>query len=186
MDERQRFAWNKLITGEFRVGVSQSLVVRAIAEVSGMSAEVIAHRLMGEWQPTPEFWTQLTRRDTRDADISRPYPFCLAHPLEGEPRDLGPIEEWQVEWKWDGIRAQLIRRQQRTFLWSRGEELVTPRFPEIEALGSLLPEGTVIDGEVLPWKDGAPLPFAQMQRRIGRQVLGHEDPVRGSSRPDGL
>ena len=174
MDERQRFAWNKLITGEFRVGVSQSLVVRAIAEVSGLSTEVVSHRLMGEWQPTPEFWKQLIAPDTRDADISRPYPFCLAYPVEGDPRDLGPLAEWQVEWKWDGIRAQLIRRQRRTFLWSRGEELITDRFPEIEALGALLPEGTAIDGEVLPWKDGAPLPFAQMQRRIGRKVLGHK------------
>lgn len=174
MDDRQRFAWNKLITGEFRVGVSQNLVVRAIAEVSGISAEVIAHRLMGEWQPTPAFWQQLIAPDTRDADISRPYPFCLAHPLEGDPADLGPVADWQIEWKWDGIRAQLIRRRHRTFLWSRGEELITDRFPEIEAMGALLPEGTVIDGEVLPWKNAAPLPFAQMQRRIGRKVLGNK------------
>ena len=108
----------------------------------------------------------------RRADISRPYPFCLAYPLEGNVEDLGDIGQWQVEWKWDGIRAQLIRRQNRTFVWSRGEELMTDRFPELEALGALLPEGTVIDGEVMPWKDGAPLPFAQMQRRIGRKVLG--------------
>jgi DNA ligase-1 len=172
MDERQRFAWNKLLTGEFRVGVSQSLVVRAIAETSGISTEVIAHRLMGEWQPTAEFWKQLVAPDTADADVSQPYPFFLAYPLEGAVQDLGDIHDWQIEWKWDGIRAQLIRRQWRTFLWSRGEELITDRFPEIEALGALLPEGTVIDGEVLPWKDGAPLPFAQMQRRIGRKVLG--------------
>jgi DNA ligase-1 len=174
MDERQRFAWNKLLTGEFRVGVSQSLVVRAIAETSGISTEVIAHRLMGEWQPTAEFWKQLVAPDTADADVSQPYPFFLAYPLEGAVQDLGDIHDWQIEWKWDGIRAQLIRRQWRTFLWSRGEELITDRFPEIEALGALLPEGTVIDGEVLPWKDGAPLPFAQMQRRIGRKVLGQK------------
>jgi DNA ligase-1 len=173
MDDGQRFAWNKLITGEFRVGVSQSLVVRALAETSGVSTEAIAHRMMGEWQPTPEFWEHLTAPETKDADISRPYPFCLAYPLEGSIEELGDIGEWQVEWKWDGIRAQLIRRQWRTFLWSRGEELITDRFPELEALGALLPEGTVIDGEVLPWKDGAPLPFAQMQRRIGRKELGH-------------
>jgi DNA ligase-1 len=172
MDEGQRFAWNKLITGEFRVGVSQSLVVRAIAETSGVSAETIAHRLMGEWQPTPDFWRRLIAADSSDADISRPYPFCLAYPLEGAVEDLGDPREWQVEWKWDGIRAQLIRRQFRTFLWSRGEELITERFPELEALGALLPEGTAIDGEVMPWKDAAPLPFAQMQRRIGRKVLG--------------
>ncbi|MBZ5625240.1 MAG: cisplatin damage response ATP-dependent DNA ligase [Acidobacteriia bacterium] len=207
MDEGQRFAWNKLITGEFRVGVSQSLVVRALAEVSGVSGEVISHRLMGEWQPTPEFWKQLvggagqgalgfasTSRDAEGqagsaappdsparaeaappaAPISRPYPFFLAYPLEGDVEGLGDIRDWQVEWKWDGIRAQLIRRQRQTFLWSRGEELITPRFPELDALGKLLPEGTVIDGEVLPWKEGAPLPFAQMQRRIGRKVLGHK------------
>jgi DNA ligase-1 len=172
MDEPQRFAWNKLLTGEFRVGVSQSLVVRAVAEASGIAPEVMAHRLMGEWQPTPEFWRQVTAPDTRDADASRPYPFCLAHPLEGEPESLGDPVEWQIEWKWDGIRAQLVRRQWQTWLWSRGEELITDRFPELAALGAQLPEGTVIDGEVMPWKDGAPLPFAQMQRRIGRKVLG--------------
>ncbi len=172
MDEGQRFAWNKLITGEFRIGVSQSLVVRAIAETSGVAAETISHRLMGEWQPTPDFWRRLTAADSRDADVSRPYPFCLAYPLEGQVEDLGDPHEWQIEWKWDGIRAQLIRRQGQTFLWSRGEELITQRFPELEALGALLPEGTAIDGEVMPWKDAGPLAFAQMQRRIGRKTLG--------------
>ena len=172
MDETQRFAWNKLLTGEFRVGVSQSLVVRGLAEASGVNAEVMAHRLMGDWQPTAEFWATLTAPEAGGGDVSRPYPFCLAYPLEQPAEELGDLAEWQVEWKWDGIRAQLIRRRGRTFLWSRGEELITDRFPELEAAGDLLPEGTVIDGEVLPWKDGAPLPFAQMQRRIGRKVLG--------------
>jgi DNA ligase-1 len=171
MDERQRFAWNKLLTGEFRVGVSQNLVVRAIEQASGVDAAVIAHRLMGEWQPTAAFAQELLATDTRDADVSRPYPFFLAYPLEGAVEDLGDIREWQVEWKWDGIRAQLIRRGWRVFLWSRGEELITDRFPELAAAGALLPDGTVIDGEVMPWKNGAPLPFAQMQRRIGRKVL---------------
>jgi DNA ligase-1 len=137
-----------------------------------VDAAVIAHRLMGDWQPTPEFVRQFLSKDTSDADVSRPYPFCLAHPLEGAVEELGPMEEWQVEWKWDGIRSQAIRRQGRTFLWSRGEELITDRFPEIETVGAALDEGTVIDGEVLPWKDGTPLPFAQLQRRIGRKVLG--------------
>ncbi len=176
MDEGQRFVWNKLLTGEFRVGVSQNLVVRALAETAGASVETIAHRLMGEWQPTPEFWAQLLASDARDADASRPYPFFLAYPLEGPVDDLGDPRQWQVEWKWDGIRAQLIRRQWRTFLWSRGEESIADRFPELDALGALLPEGTAIDGEVLPWNklEGIPLPFAQLQRRIGRKVLGHK------------
>jgi DNA ligase 1 len=172
MDEAQRFAWNKLITGEFRVGVSQNLVVRAIAALSGLPAETVSHRLMGEWQPGEEFWKQLVAPETKEGDISRPYPFFLAYPLEGEIEELGDPAAWQVEWKWDGIRAQLIRRESKVFLWSRGEDLMNGRFPELEAMAASLPEGTVIDGEVLPWKDGAPLPFAQMQRRIGRKVLG--------------
>jgi len=172
MDERQRFVWNKIITGEFRVGVSQNLVVRALGEFTGIAAEVIAHRLMGDWQPAPSFYSQLIAKDTDDADVSRPYPFFLAYPLEGGPAQLGEPSEWIAEWKWDGIRSQMIRRKWRSFIWSRGEELVTERFPELETLAGLLPEGTVIDGEILPWKDGLPLPFAQMQRRIGRKVLG--------------
>jgi DNA ligase-1 len=172
MDEPQRFAWNKLITGEFRVGVSQNLVIRAVAEVSRATPEAIAHRLMGDWQPSADFWSHLIAPDTTETDISRPYPFCLAYPLEGNLADLGAIEDWQVEWKYDGIRAQIIRRLGRIFVWSRGEDLITDRFPELQVLGALLPDGTVIDGEILPWKDRAPLPFAQMQRRIGRKVLG--------------
>ena len=145
MDEGQRFAWNKLITGEFRVGVSQRLVFRAVAEVAGTTPEAVAHRLMGEWQPTAEFWRQLLAEDA-PTDLSRPYPFCLAYPLEGSVEALGDLDAWQVEWKYDGIRAQLIRRQWQTFIWSRGEELVTGRFPELQSLGDLLPEVTVIDG----------------------------------------
>jgi DNA ligase-1 len=174
LDRRERLVWNKLITGSFRVGASQRLVIRALAEVSGIEEGVIAHRLMGAWDPTPEFFQRLIAPDTRDADMSRPYPFFLAHPLEDGPALLGDPAEWVLEWKWDGIRAQLLRRGGRTFLWSRGDELLTGRFPEVEEVGALLPEGTVIDGELLPWADGAPLPFAQLQRRIGRKNLGRK------------
>lgn len=173
MDRTQRFVWNKLISGSFRVGVSQQLVTRAIGKAGGVDPAVVAHRLMGDWEPTPTFYAGLIAADAADADHSRPYPFCLAHALEGEPGDsLGPVEHWQAEWKWDGIRAQLIRRGGDTFLWSRGEELVTDRYPEIATVGAFLPEGTALDGEILPYKDGAPLPFAQLQRRIGRKTLG--------------
>jgi DNA ligase-1 len=172
MNERQRFVWNKLITGEFRVGVSQHLVVRALSSLTGMPGETIAHRLMGDWQPDTAFYAQLVAKDADDADVSRPYPFFLAYPLEGDPEQLGEPSGWIAEWKWDGIRSQTIRRKGQTFIWSRGEELVTERFPELVTLGGLLPEGTVIDGEILPWKEGLPLPFAQMQRRIGRKAPG--------------
>lgn len=172
LDGAQVYVWNKLITGSFRVGVSQSLVVRALSRLSGVDEGAIAHRLMGAWEPGPELLERLVGADTRDADLSRPYPFFLAYALEGEPEDLGEAAEWQAEWKWDGIRAQVVRRGGATFVWSRGEELVTERFPELAEAAALLPDGTVLDGEIMPWKDGAPLPFAQLQRRIGRKVLG--------------
>jgi DNA ligase-1 len=173
LDDRGRFVLNKLISGAFRVGVSQQLVTRALAQASGVEAATLAHRLMGDWEPTPEFFDRLRVTDARDSDASRPYPFCLAHPLEGPPEALGDLADWQVEWKWDGIRAQLIRRGGRVYLWTRGEELVTERYPEIQAVGDLLPEGTVLDGEILPWAKGepVPLPFAQLQRRIGRKAV---------------
>ena len=168
----ERFLWNKLITGGFRVGVSQQLVVRALAQVSGLAEGVVAHRLSGSWQPRASSWTALLATETADADISRPYPFYLAYALEEELESLGEAAAWQVEWKWDGIRAQLIRREGQTFLWSRGEELVTDRFPEIAEAAAFLPDGTVLDGEIMPWKDDRPLPFALLQRRIGRKTLG--------------
>lgn len=172
MDTAQRFVWNKLITGGFRVGVSQKLVVRALAEVSGIEAAVIAHRLMGHWQPSKRFYDRLLSPDTRDADISRPYPFYLAYPLEGSVEQLGDPAEWQVEWKWDGIRGQLIQRDGQVFVWSRGEELVTRTYPELAEAGRRLPDGTAVDGEILAWKNGGPLPFSELQRRIGRKKAG--------------
>ena len=171
LDHRQRFVWNKLISGAFRVGVSQQLVTRALAEASGLDHSVVAHRLMGDWEPSPTFITQLLAHDQADADVSRPYPFFLAYALDQPLAELGGRVQWQVEWKWDGIRCQLIRRGGQTFLWSRGEELVTERYPELAAVGDAFPEGTVIDGEILPWNNDLPLPFAQLQRRIGRKAV---------------
>src|SRR5688572_21401883 len=168
----ERFIWNKLITGGFRVGVSQQLVVRALSRATGVDEGVIAHRLSGTWLPRAESFTALTVAETSDADVSRPYPFFLAYPLEDDLDALGDAIGWQAEWKWDGIRAQVIRRNGQTFIWSRGEELMTDRFPEIAAAADFLPDGTVVDGEIMPWKDGKPLPFAQLQRRIGRKSLG--------------
>lgn len=167
-----RFVFNKLLTGAFRVGVSDGLVVRALAQVSGVSAETIAHRLMGQWEPTGEWYAQLIGTETTDADWSRPYPFFLAYPLEADPESLGDVNAWQVEWKWDGIRCQLVRRRGRTFLWSRGEELLAGRFPEVEACAEWLPDGTVLDGELLAWRGDRPLPFTELQKRINRKTVG--------------
>ncbi len=167
-----RFVFNKLITGAFRVGVSEGLVVRALAQVSGHAPDVIAHRLMGAWEPSAEWYARVVQPGSDDADGSRPYPFFLAHPLETPPAALGDVAEWQAEWKWDGIRAQLIVRRGTVFVWSRGEELLAGRFPEIEQAAAFLPDGTVLDGELLAWRDGRPLPFAALQKRIGRKVVG--------------
>ncbi|MGI9077696.1 MAG: ATP-dependent DNA ligase [Gemmatimonadaceae bacterium] len=170
----ERFVWNKLITGGFRVGVSHSLVVRALSQASGIDEAAMAHRLSGAWEPRPDAFAQLMSHETPGAVASRPYPFFLAYALEGGPEALGNPASWQAEWKWDGIRAQLIRRGAQTFIWSRGEESVAERFPELLEASALLPDGTVIDGEVLPWRDEKPLSFAQLQRRIGRKTLGNK------------
>ncbi|MEP6989923.1 MAG: ATP-dependent DNA ligase [bacterium] len=168
----ERYIWNKLITGSFRVGVSEQLVVRALARASGVEENVVAHRLSGHWSPTAESFASLVATDSSDADRSRPYPFYLAYALEGDIESHGDATDWQAEWKWDGIRAQVIRRDGATWIWTRGGDLATDRFPEIATAAAQLPDGTVIDGEIMPWKDEAPLPFAQLQRRIGRRKLG--------------
>lgn len=169
MEPQERFVFNKLISGAFRVGVSQNLMVRAIAELLERDKAQVAHQLMGGWTPENSSFQGLFHEDDASADLSRPYPFFLAHALDGPPESLGPEEEWQAEWKWDGIRSQLIWRQQQLFIWSRGEELITEKFPELEELTATLPEGTVIDGELLPYKDGQLLSFNALQTRIGRK-----------------
>jgi DNA ligase-1 len=169
LDRLQRFILLKLLTGELRVGVSQTLVVRALAETASLETTAIAARLMGEWTPTAEWFGGILSAEQSDDDRSRPYPFFLAAPLEDDAAGLGALDDWQVEWKWDGIRAQLIQRDGLVHLWSRGEELITHRFPEIAAAASRLPNGTVLDGEVLAFRDDRPMLFSALQQRIGRQ-----------------
>jgi DNA ligase 1 len=161
---------NKFLTGAFRLGVSQLLVSRAIAEAHDIPRNEVYRRLMGDWQPSSVFWTQLCSTDSSYLDTSAPYPFFLASPLE-TVNTLGEAGDWLAEWKWDGIRAQLIRRSDQIYLWSRGEELLTERFPDITAMAQKLPNGTVLDGEILGWRDNQPLPFAALQRRIMRKKL---------------
>jgi DNA ligase-1 len=176
LDTRERFLLTKLIGGGFRVGVSKLLVTRALSAIAAVDSKLIAQRLMG-WtdgsvRPTAAGFLQLIAAQSDEEHKLRggqPYPFFLAHQLQGEPAALGEVADWQVEWKYDGIRAQLVRRGGQNYLWSRGEDLITERFPELAALR--LPEGTVVDGEVLIWNDGVPAPFADLQKRIGRKTL---------------
>jgi DNA ligase 1 len=173
MNYSQRLIYNKLISGSFRVGVSQLLVVRALAQLSEIPTDIIAHRLMGEWSPSSEFFAHLINPELEadETPVARPYPFHLAHQIDFDLADLGDISDWQAEWKWDGIRAQVIKRAGQVFIWSRGEDLMTERFPEIAAAAESLPDGTVLDGEVLPWIDQRVMPFTELQKRIGRKNL---------------
>ncbi|WP_186021305.1 ATP-dependent DNA ligase [Burkholderia gladioli] len=187
LDWSERFLLTKLIGGGFRVGVSRQLVVRALAAVAGVDHKRIAQRMVG-WTdsrqaPDAARYLRLIAAEpqgdavavsaTHESDLGLPYPFFLAHPLQADPATLGPIGDWLVEWKWDGIRAQLVKRVGRVWIWSRGEDLLTERFPELAALGEALPDGTVVDGEILAWEPGAdtPLPFARLQPRITRKSL---------------
>jgi DNA ligase-1 len=180
LDAPGRFLLNKLIGGGFRVGVSRLLVQRALAEGAGVDAKRVAQRMMGytdaKTTPSAGRFAQLTAEgDVARADIGQPYPFFLAHPLDlahtGFAARLADPADWIVEWKYDGIRAQVIKRAGRVWIWSRGEELVTDRFPEIVALARPLPDGTVLDGEIVVWKDGRVASFALLQQRIGRKLL---------------
>jgi DNA ligase-1 len=176
LDRVERFVLVKLITGGWRVGVSQRLLTRALAAAFELEPDVAAHRLMGEWTPSAEFFENLVSHDASDVDHARPYPFHLAHPLEGDPSELGEIGDWLMEWKWDGIRAQLLHRGGEVAIWSRGEESVTHQFPELVGPIGELPRGVALDGEIVAWDFEADrvAPFATLQRRLGRKQVGRK------------
>jgi DNA ligase 1 len=179
LDQAGKLVAIKLITGTFRVGVSKLLVIRALASLADVDAGVMAQRFVGytdiHTAPTAAAFLQLLGADAGNVPDGRPYPFFLAHPLlvtsDRLQRELGPAGDWIVEWKWDGIRAQLVKRNGELHIWSRGEELVTERFPELALLAQAIPDGTVIDGEIVVWKEGSVQPFALLQQRIGRKRL---------------
>lgn len=167
---RECFLINKILTGSLRVGVSRSLVTRALAELMQQPRTQIERALIGEWQPGAEFWGRLARNEA-NLEIAHPYPFYLASPLEGPPDGLGERANWLAEWKWDGIRGQIVRRSAQCVLWSRGEEIITDRFPEIVDAAKGLPDGVVLDGEILAGAGDTILPFSHLQQRIGRRKL---------------
>jgi DNA ligase-1 len=171
MNQMEQFVFNKLITGNFRIGVSQKAMVNALAKTVKLTSSVIAHRISGNWDPVSTSFAELLTETSVSIDHSKPYPFYLAYAFEEELETLGDPGEWQAEWKWDGIRGQLIKRNGEIFVWSRGEELMTDKFPEYHLLREILPEGLVLDGEIIPSRDGKPLPFALLQTRIGRKNI---------------
>lgn len=169
--------FNKLIMGGFRIGVSEALVVQALAAFLEKDPQAVAHLIAGSWDPYATAFADLVAADVQVTDLSKPYPFYLAYPLEGGPAQLGAPEDWQVEWKWDGIRGQLIKRGGNLYLWSRGEELITDKFPEIQSLLDALPDGTALDGEVLAFRDGLPISFQYLQTRITRKSVSKKQLV---------
>ena len=180
MNQDERFVFNKLITGSFRIGVSQKTIVNALAKIVDLSSSVIAHRISGNWDPVTTSFNELLSESASIADFSKPYPFYLAYAIDNDVETLGEMELWQAEWKWDGIRGQIIKRNNEIFVWSRGEELMTDKFPEYFILKDLLPDGVVLDGEIIPASPESPagkgklkpLPFAVLQTRIGRKNIG--------------
>jgi DNA ligase-1 len=191
LDTQERFVFNKLLTGSFRVGVSQSLVIKALADITNLDAPTLTHRIMGNWLPETYTYEQLIQEQGASDDVSRPYPFFLAYPIQETSEkqkstdemktSLGDAAGWQAEWKWDGIRAQLIKRDGKIFIWSRGEDLATDKFPELHPFLNALPDGTVLDGELLSFQNGSPMPFNILQTRIGRKNISkkilEESPV---------
>ena len=177
MDSNEKFVFNKLITGGFRIGVSQTMMVKALAKSVNVAASVIAHRISGNWNPAITTFENLLSETVAATDFSKPYPFYLAYAVDEDVTKLEDEKLWQAEWKWDGIRGQIIKRNNNFFVWSRGEELLTEKFPEYNNFKDQLQEGTVIDGEIISLSTTAkedpfkPLPFAALQTRIGRKTI---------------
>ncbi|MFO8145853.1 MAG: ATP-dependent DNA ligase [Gillisia sp.] len=167
----ERFVFCKLITGSFRIGVSQKLMTRALSKATEIDEDILAYKLMGNWDPQKISFTQLILEENEEDYLSKPYPFYLAYAVENEVESLGDVQDWTAEHKWDGIRSQVIIRNDQLFVWSRGEELVTDKYPEFEAFVNTIPNGTVLDGEILPYFENAIGTFNELQTRIGRKTV---------------
>ncbi|QYA24639.1 ATP-dependent DNA ligase [Gramella sp. MT6] len=165
----ERFVFTKLITGSFRIGVSQKLMTRALSKATGIDEDILAYKMMGNWEPAKITFNKLILEENEEDFLSKPYPFYLAYAIEDEPEELGDVSQWSAEHKWDGIRSQVIIRNDELFVWSRGEELVTDKYPEFEAFVEAIPNGTVLDGEILPFPKGEIGTFKDLQTRIGRK-----------------
>ncbi|RMA66577.1 ATP-dependent DNA ligase [Ulvibacter antarcticus] len=167
----ERFVFTKLITGGFRIGVSQKLMTRALSKATDIDEDILAYKLMGKWDPNTISFEDLVLKESASDFLSKPYPFYLAYGIEGAVSDLGNVNDWSFEHKWDGIRSQVIIREDELFVWSRGEELVTDKYPEFHSFTAVIPNGTVLDGEILPFPDNEIGTFQDLQTRIGRKTI---------------
>jgi len=171
LDYTERLIFNKLLGGSFRIGVSDKTLINALTKFSDQESSALTHSLMGKWLPDEISFKELISAENINPDNSKPYPFCLAYPLEKELEELGTPDEWQIEYKWDGIRGQIIKRNDEVFIWSRGEELITEQFPEITEVVKMMKGNFVLDGEILAVKDGKVLNFNELQKRLNRKTL---------------
>ncbi len=171
LDSIERFIFNKLLGGSFRIGVSSKTLINTLAKYFEMESSAVAHAIMGDWNPSEVEFEALIKGEYTDTNLSKPYPFCLAYALEKDLSELGEVKDWQVEYKWDGIRGQIIKRNDEVFIWSRGEELVTEQFPEIRDEILLWKGNFVIDGEILVYKGGQVLNFNELQKRLNRKSI---------------
>jgi len=167
----ERFVFTKLITGSLRIGVSQKLMTRALSKAEDVDEDALAYKLMGNWDPNTITFQELILDEKSSDYLSKPYPFYLAYPIEGEVENLGNPEDWSVEHKWDGIRSQTIIRENEIYVWSRGEELVTDKYPEFKTFVGIIPDGTVIDAEILAFPEKEIGTFNDLQARIGRKTI---------------
>ena len=171
MNQEQRLVFNLLLSGRFRISLSKRTLIKALSRYSGIAETVLTYRLTQPWKTTPEDFQRLLAPETDDARSSQPYPFHLASPFNGKVEDLGNINKWHVEWKWEGVRVQLVKRVDKVFFWSREQALVTDKFPEFREIAASLPNGTVLDGMLVPWHDKKPLNVAELHRRMRRKNL---------------
>lgn len=171
MDYKESFVFHKIITGGMRVGVSDKLMSKALAKFLEKDENEITYRLTGNWKPWNTTFERLFILKDKEAALSKPYPFYLAYPVDDDIEKLGAEINWTAEYKWDGIRGQLILRNQNTYLWSRGEEEILNSFPEFKDYAQFNTHDIVLDGELLAYKDH-PLPFNQLQKRLGRKNPG--------------
>jgi DNA ligase-1 len=171
LDYTERLIFNKLLGGSFRIGVSDKTLINALTKFSDQESSTLMHSLMGKWLPDEISFKELISAEKINPDNSKPYPFCLAYPLEKELEELGIPDEWLIEYKWDGIRGQIIKRNDEVFIWSRGEELITEQFPEIAEAVQQMQGNFVIDGEILAVKEGKVLNFNELQKRLNRKTL---------------
>lgn len=174
LDHSEKYVFNKLITGSLRSGLKDKVLIKALSEFFNIEPNIIARRLKSEWHPDKISFKELFSGDDPNDVISKPYAFFTEEVMETESEELGLPGDWLAEWKFTGIRVQIIFRQGDIFIWTEDEDLITDKFPEFENLKNILPEGTVFEGVLLCYGNGKPLPLTYLKTRTGRKNINRK------------